>query len=42
MQKYKAMGIDGITKGEYGKHLEENLEKLVQEAGFAQNRGGNI
>ena len=23
-------GIDGITKEEYGKHLEENLEKLVE------------
>lgn len=30
MQKDKATGIDGITKEEYGKHLEENLEKLVE------------
>ena len=30
MQKDKAIGIDGITKEEYGKHLEENLEKLVE------------
>ena len=32
MQKDKATGIDGITKEERGKHLEENIEKLVQEA----------
>ena len=25
----KAVGIDGITKEEYGKNLEENLNKLV-------------
>lgn len=30
MQKDKATGIDGITKEEYGKHLEENLENLVE------------
>ena len=30
MQKDKATGIDGITKEKYGKHLEENLEKLVE------------
>lgn len=30
MQKDKATGIDGITKEEYGKHLEENIEKLVE------------
>lgn len=26
----KAVGIDGITKEEYGKNLEENLDKLVE------------
>ena len=26
----KAVGIDGITKEEYGQNLEENLEKLVE------------
>lgn len=26
----KAVGIDGITKEEYGRNLEENLEKLVE------------
>ena len=25
---YKASGIDGVTKEEYGKHLEENLRDL--------------
>lgn len=30
MDSDKAVGIDGITKEEYGKHLEENLEKLVE------------
>lgn len=26
----KAVGIDGVTKEEYGRNLEENLEKLVE------------
>ena len=26
----KAVGIDGVTKEEYGRKLEENLEKLVE------------
>lgn len=26
----KAVGIDGVTKDEYGKHLETNLELLVE------------
>ena len=26
----KAIGIDGVTKEEYGQNLEENLEKLVE------------
>lgn len=28
-QKHKAAGIDGVTKGEYEKNLDENLERLV-------------
>ena len=30
MDKNKASGIDKVTKEEYGKNLEENLEKLVK------------
>lgn len=30
MDKDKAVGIDGVTKEEYGKKLEENLEDLVE------------
>ena len=30
MDADKAVGIDGITKEEYDKHLDENLEKLVE------------
>lgn len=30
MDEDRAVGIDGITKEEYGKHLDENLEKLVE------------
>ncbi len=26
----KAVGIDGITKAQYGEHLEENLHDLVE------------
>ena len=26
----KAVGIDGVTKDEYGKHLETNMELLVE------------
>lgn len=26
----KALGIDGITKEEYGRNLEENLKQLVE------------
>lgn len=26
----KAVGIDGVTKEEYGKDLEENLDRLVE------------
>ena len=29
MEKDKAVGIDGVTKEEYGKNLDENLENLV-------------
>jgi len=25
----KAVGIDGVTKEQYGKNLEENIEKLI-------------
>ncbi len=30
MDADKAVGIDGVTKEEYDKHLDENLEKLVE------------
>ena len=30
MDGNKAVGIDGITKEDYGRNLEENLEKLVE------------
>lgn len=30
MDGNKAVGIDGVTKEEYGKNLEENLKKLVE------------
>lgn len=30
MDKDKAVGIDGVTKEEYGKKLDENLEDLVE------------
>ena len=30
MDKDKAVGIDGVTKEEYGKRLDENLEDLVE------------
>lgn len=30
MDGSKAVGIDGVTKEEYGKNLEENLKKLVE------------
>ena len=26
----KAVGVDGVTKGEYGAKLEENLENLIE------------
>src|SRR5512134_3263795 len=26
----KAVGIDGVTKAQYGEHLEENLQELVE------------
>ena len=31
MDGTKAVGIDGITKDEYTKHLDENLEKSSRE-----------
>ena len=30
MEKGKAVGIDGVTKEEYGQNLEENLENLLE------------
>ena len=30
MDGKKAVGIDGVTKEEYGKNLEENLDSLVE------------
>lgn len=30
MEGNKAVGIDGVTKEEYGKNLEENLDRLVE------------
>ncbi len=30
MDGNKAVGIDGVTKEEYGRNLDENLEKLVE------------
>lgn len=30
MDGYKAVGIDGVTKEEYGRKLEENLDNLVE------------
>ncbi len=32
MDGNKAVGIDGVTKEEYGRNLDENLEKLVGKA----------
>ena len=29
LNRNRAVGIDNVTKGEYGKHLDENLERLV-------------
>ena len=36
--KGKAVGVDGVTKEEYGENLEENIENLRQliQAGLAQ------
>lgn len=30
MENGKAAGIDGVTREEYGKNLEKNLENLVE------------
>lgn len=30
MDGKKAVGIDGVTKEEYGRNLDENLERLVE------------
>ena len=30
MDGTKAVGIDGVTKEEYGRNLEENLEALIE------------
>ena len=29
MEKDKAVGIDGVTKEEYGNNLDENLDRLI-------------
>lgn len=43
MDGKKAVGIDGVTKGEYEKNLEENLTNLVERLKIShtnQNRQG--